>query len=98
MGLCGIDKDGNLLPPRWISSPLYVVAKTRDAQCSRALTTKKMDCLHCLEHLVTEQKNPALRGVVVDGLTGTALELEAFDAERCLVAVYHQKNRYDFDD
>lgn len=28
----GIDKDGNPLPPRWICSPLYVVAKTRDAQ------------------------------------------------------------------
>ncbi len=27
----GIDKDGTRLPPRWISSPLYVVAKTRDA-------------------------------------------------------------------
>lgn len=27
----GIDKDGNPLPPRWICSPLYVVAKTRDA-------------------------------------------------------------------
>ncbi len=27
----GIDKDGTPLPPRWISSPLYVVAKTRDA-------------------------------------------------------------------
>ncbi|KTC75375.1 hypothetical protein Lbir_0520 [Legionella birminghamensis] len=28
----GIDKDGNPLPPRWICAPLYVVAKTRDAQ------------------------------------------------------------------
>ncbi|KTD35195.1 inner membrane protein [Legionella israelensis] len=28
----GIDKDGSPLPPRWICSPLYVVAKTRDAQ------------------------------------------------------------------
>lgn len=27
----GIDKDGNPLPLRWICSPLYVVAKTRDA-------------------------------------------------------------------
>jgi uncharacterized protein (DUF927 family) len=26
------DKDGNQLPSRWISSPLYVVAKTRDAK------------------------------------------------------------------
>ncbi len=28
----GIDKDGTPLPPRWICPPLYVVAKTRDAQ------------------------------------------------------------------
>ncbi len=28
----GIDKDGNQLPPRWVCSPLKVVAKTRDAQ------------------------------------------------------------------
>ena len=28
----GMDKDGNPLPPRWICAPLYVVAKTRDAQ------------------------------------------------------------------
>src|SRR3989338_247803 len=28
----GIDKDGNPLPPRWVCAPLYVVAKTRDAQ------------------------------------------------------------------
>lgn len=28
----GIDKDGNPLPPRWICSPLYIVAKTRDAK------------------------------------------------------------------
>ncbi|CZH54810.1 inner membrane protein [Legionella pneumophila] len=28
----GIDKDGTPLPPRWICAPLYVVAKTRDAQ------------------------------------------------------------------
>ncbi|KTD57886.1 DUF927 domain-containing protein [Legionella shakespearei] len=28
----GTDKDGNELPPRWICSPLYVVAKTRDAK------------------------------------------------------------------
>lgn len=28
----GSDKDGNQLPPRWICSPLYVVAKTRDAK------------------------------------------------------------------
>ncbi len=27
----GIDKDGNELAPRWICSPLYVTAKTRDA-------------------------------------------------------------------
>nr|WP_258957726.1 DUF927 domain-containing protein [Legionella sainthelensi] len=26
-----IDKDGNELPPRWICSPLHVIAKTRDA-------------------------------------------------------------------
>lgn len=26
------DKDGHQLPPRWICSPLYVVAKTRDAR------------------------------------------------------------------
>ena len=30
----GIDKDGTPLPPRWICAPLYVVAKTRDAQSS----------------------------------------------------------------
>lgn len=28
----GTDKDGNQLPPRWICSPLYIVAKTRDAK------------------------------------------------------------------
>lgn len=28
----GTDKDGNELPPRWICSPLYVVAMTRDAK------------------------------------------------------------------
>ncbi len=28
----GNDKDGNPLAPRWICSPLYVVAKTRDAK------------------------------------------------------------------
>jgi hypothetical protein len=28
----GMDKDGHPLPSRWICSPLYVVAKTRDAQ------------------------------------------------------------------
>ena len=28
----GPDKDGNVLPPRWICSPLFVVAKTRDAK------------------------------------------------------------------
>lgn len=28
----GMDKDGNQLPPRWICSPLYVIAKTRDAK------------------------------------------------------------------
>ena len=28
----GADKDGNELPPRWLCSPLYVVAKTRDAK------------------------------------------------------------------
>ncbi len=28
----GKDKDGNELAPRWICSPLYVIAKTRDAQ------------------------------------------------------------------
>lgn len=28
----GKDKDGNQLPSRWICSPLYVVAKTRDAK------------------------------------------------------------------
>lgn len=28
----GADKDGNELPPRWICSPLSVVAKTRDAK------------------------------------------------------------------
>ncbi len=28
----GTDKDGNQLPARWICSPLYVVAKTRDAK------------------------------------------------------------------
>lgn len=28
----GTDKDGNQLPPRWICSPLYVIAKTRDAK------------------------------------------------------------------
>ena len=28
----GTDKDGNQLPPRWICSALYVVAKTRDAK------------------------------------------------------------------
>lgn len=28
----GTDKDGNPLPPRWLCSPLYVVAKTRDAK------------------------------------------------------------------
>ena len=27
----GIDKDGNPLSPRWICSPLHVIAKTRDA-------------------------------------------------------------------
>ena len=26
------DKDGDQLPPRWICSPLYIVAKTRDAR------------------------------------------------------------------
>jgi putative DNA primase/helicase len=26
------DKDGNQLPPRWICSPIHVVAKTRDAK------------------------------------------------------------------
>ena len=26
----GTDKDNNLLPPRWICGPLYIVAKTRD--------------------------------------------------------------------
>lgn len=28
----GTDKDGHQLPPRWICSPLYVVAKTRDSK------------------------------------------------------------------
>ncbi len=28
----GKDKDGNPLAPKWICSPLYVVAKTRDAK------------------------------------------------------------------
>ena len=28
----GTDKDGSALPPRWICSPLYVVAKTRDSK------------------------------------------------------------------
>ena len=28
----GKDKDGIDSPPRWISSPLYVIAKTRDAK------------------------------------------------------------------
>ncbi|WP_157061462.1 DUF927 domain-containing protein, partial [Legionella cincinnatiensis] len=28
----GKDKDGNPMAPRWICSPLYVVAKTRDAK------------------------------------------------------------------
>ena len=28
----GTDKDGKEMPPRWICSPLYVVAKTRDAK------------------------------------------------------------------
>jgi putative DNA primase/helicase len=28
----GTDKDGIELPPRWICSPLYVIAKTRDAK------------------------------------------------------------------
>ncbi|MHA3320703.1 DUF927 domain-containing protein [Legionella pneumophila] len=32
LSFIGIDKDGNPLPARWICSPLYVVAKTRDAQ------------------------------------------------------------------
>ncbi|VEG89918.1 DUF927 domain-containing protein [Legionella spiritensis] len=32
LAFIGIDKDGSPLPPRWICSPLYVVAKTRDAQ------------------------------------------------------------------
>lgn len=32
LSFIGKDKDGNSLPPRWICSPLYVVAKTRDAQ------------------------------------------------------------------
>ncbi|WP_131781186.1 DUF927 domain-containing protein [Legionella gresilensis] len=26
------DKDGNQLPPRWLCSPLYIIAKTRDAK------------------------------------------------------------------
>lgn len=30
----GTDKDGNELPPRWICSPLSVMAKTRDAKSS----------------------------------------------------------------
>jgi hypothetical protein len=28
----GMDKDGSQLSPRWICSPLHVVAKTRDAK------------------------------------------------------------------
>ena len=31
LSFIGIDKDGNPLPPKWICSPLYVVAQTRDA-------------------------------------------------------------------
>ena len=30
-----IDKDDNSLPPQWISSPLYVVAKTRDTNSGK---------------------------------------------------------------
>ncbi len=44
----GIDKDGNPLPPRWICSPLYVVAKTRDAQSGewgRLLEWQDDDCI-----------------------------------------------------
>lgn len=44
----GTDKDGSLLPPRWICSPLSVVAKTRDAKSGewgRLLEWEDDDCI-----------------------------------------------------
>lgn len=32
LSFIGSDKDGNQLPPRWICSPIKVIAKTRDAK------------------------------------------------------------------
>ncbi len=44
----GTEKDGNQLSPRWICSPLYVIAKTRDAKSGewgRLLEWKDEDCI-----------------------------------------------------